>query len=56
MLTKWNIGYDGNDVVGNIINTIPPTIPPVAKNTFPTLSNLFFANELNNPAYNSKLQ
>jgi len=52
----WIAGYVGNDVDGYKINTIPPIIPPVAKNTSPILFNSFLANELSKPAYNNKLQ
>ena len=40
----------------NIKKIIPPIIPPVAKNTSPTLFNFPLVNELNAPAYNNKLQ
>ena len=55
-LTICSIGYAGKDVVGSIINTNPPIIPPVDKNTSPTLFKVPLQNELNIPAYNSKLQ
>ena len=56
MLKIWNAGYIGSDVDGYIINTTPPIIEPVAKQTSPTLFNVPFANELSNPAYNKILQ
>ena len=44
------------EVVGNKMNTIPPIMPPVARNTSPILFILPLAKLLKVPAYNKILQ
>ena len=48
--------YAGKEVVGNKMNTMPPIMPPVARNTSPILFILPLVKLLKVPAYNKILQ